>query len=190
MDPGEAFTLELTGPVKKGTVKFFYNSGYYKWLKIETSADGDNWKNINVEEKNWQQAKFDFNQPVKFVRISNKKDELIDLRLFEFSVTEAREEGDQESYLVHDQDVFTATELKAGEALVEKSSAAETSEIIILTDADDVALQLEGREKDGSWEEFPDSYQGKLMQVDLPKTYKAIRIKAQKKLKIYEVIWK
>lgn len=190
MDPGEAFTLELTTPIRRGTVKFYYNSGYYKWLKIETSEKGENWKDINFQEKNWQEARFDFTQPVKYVRISNKNDEMIDLRLFEFSITETPEGDENESYLVHDLDVFTYTDVAAHTTLVEKAPESEVNEVIILTDSNDVNIKLEGKKADGNWEDFPDSYRGKLIEADLPEHYNGIRVKPEDDLKVYEVVWK
>src|SRR5699024_1428453 len=117
-------------------------------------------------------------------------DERIDLRLFEFSVTETPQGDDRESYLVHDLNVFTYTELKSGEALVEKSPESEVDEVVVLTDSDEVEVQLEGKTDTGNWEEFPESYKGKLIEADFPETYQAIRIKPGDNLKVYEVIWK
>ena len=189
MEPSESFTMSLTEPIAQGQVKFHYNSGYYKWLKIETSLDGEQWKEAPFKEANWQHAEFDFDQPLKYVRISNKKDEMIDLRLFEMSITDTEETDESESYLVHDLDVFTHTEIGSGKKLIENAPESEVNEVVVLTDAEG-GLKLEGRKADGSWEELSGEQKNNLYKVDLSDDYEVLRISSDKNVKIYEVIWK
>lgn len=187
--PNQAFTIQLNAALKQAEIRAWYQSGSQQWMSIEVSEDGENWSQVSLEEKGTK-IKGEVDKEFSFVRVSNKTEQAVSLRLSKFEIENTDENAQKHPFVTHDLNVFTAHQLQSGQYIEEKSSLDHAQKVIVLTNSAKAELKFKAKTKRNKWKKISGKHHGTYIEAKLPKNTKALRISSDQQVKIHEVLWK